>query len=100
MSKKQYGTYAIAAFDRDTAKEKKLEILKDVIPKLIDNIGKCEEFEPDLNTLQLIIKEEYIWQSDDLTWYEHEEKGPEPGLPFWGMTIGIKIYEREATDED
>lgn len=97
MSKNQYGTYAILAFDQDTPKEQKLEMLKAAIPKLIDDIGAAEA-ELDLNTLQLIIKEGFIDTSDDPTWYADEEEDYTPSLPFWGMTVGLKCTEREEED--
>ena len=97
QAKKQYGSYAVVAFDRGTEKSKKLELLKRVVSKLIDNLGKPDG-EPDLETIQLIVKEGYIHEYDP-TWYAHEEPNYTPSMPFWGMTVGIKCDEKDGEQE-
>ena len=89
---KQYGTYCVIPCSPDDSKDKKYDLIKAGIDKMIE---KAKEFhsEPDFNTLQVIVHEDLVSPSGP-DWYEDEKPGYEPSLPYWAITVGIKYREK------
>ena len=91
---KQYGTFAVVVKEPETPEEMR-NAVKLCINKLIDGI-QLDKFDPDWNTLKIIIHEG-IDIFSGLDWDENEENDYEPSLPQWRMTVGIKFEEKRKT---
>ena len=94
---KMYGTYAILPVERDDSKEKKIEMLKLGLQKLVDEMAGWDIC-PNFNTIQFIIHEG--WQSTNKSWYEGEEGEPEQGPQVYAMTVGVKFEEAGSEQDD
>ena len=89
---KTYGTYTILPVKSDDSKEKKIEMLKLGLQKMVDTVAEWDVC-PNFNTMQFIIHEGLHFNNK--SWYEGEEGEPEQEAPFFAMTVGVKFEEQQ-----
>lgn len=94
---KQWGTYCLFQCDKTDSKEKKFDLVRAGVDRLIE---EAKEFpvEPIFNTLQIIVHEDLHF-TDQEDWYADEKQGYNP-KPFWAMTVGIKFTAEGDPDDE
>ena len=93
-STKPYGTFCMMAVEKDDPAEKKLDMLKLAVDKLIDIFKKVDCI-PVMDTMQLIVKEGLITCEDEPDWYADEKEDYKPHEPYWAMTVAMKFEGKE-----